>query len=79
MRYARYLSKDGSRWIRHGLFRSYFPDGAVSSEGLYEHGSEHGMWRTYHENGQLASEGNYIQGIEAEDWKFWSSDGTPES
>ena len=77
-RYSRYLAADASKWIRHGLFRSYHEDGSLASEGSYEHGVEHGLWRTFHENGQLASEGIYLQGDEAEGWRFWSSDGTEE-
>ena len=40
-RYARYQAPDGSRWIRHGLFVAYHENGAVASEGGYEHGVEH--------------------------------------
>ena len=77
-RYARVLSPDGARWIRHGLFRTYYEDGTLSSEGLYENGAEQGPWRTYHSNGRLASQGTYNQGSESDDWTFWSSDGVKE-
>jgi len=74
-RYSRYLAADGSRWIRHGLFKAYHPTGALASEGSYEHGKEHGPWRDYHTNGQLAAEGNYDQGAESGQWQYWSEDG----
>ena len=77
-RYARRLSSDGSRWIRHGRFEAYHPNGEMASEGEYSDGVEHGIWRDYHDNDQLAAEGAYDQGEEVGVWRFWSSDGTPE-
>jgi antitoxin component YwqK of YwqJK toxin-antitoxin module len=78
-RYARYLSDDGTRWIRHGLFVAYSEDGAVRSEGHYEHGLEHGEWKDFHPNGQIAAHGRYERGKEVGDWQFWKPDGTLES
>ena len=72
-RYARYLSGDGSRWIRHGLFRAFHRNGALASEGHYQHGVEHGIWRDYHENGQLAAEGSYENGEEVGTWQYWEA------
>jgi antitoxin component YwqK of YwqJK toxin-antitoxin module len=77
-RYARYLASDGQRWIRHGLFRAYYEDGALASEGHYEHGKEHGLWRDFHPNGQVAAEGHYEHGAKSGAWKFWNSDGAPD-
>src|SRR5262245_40075089 len=33
--YARILSADGTRWIKHGLFSAHHPNGTLSSEGMY--------------------------------------------
>lgn len=77
-RYARYLSEDGSRWIRHGLFRSYWENGNLRSEGNYTHGSETGVWSDYHENGQLAARGHYVDGKQQGTWCFWDSEGNEE-
>ena len=77
-RYSRYLSSDGTHWVRHGLFRSYYQNGQVASEGTYLHGSEQGTWRDFHENGQLAAEGTYEKGEKIGEWRFWSADGSPE-
>ncbi|WP_201765700.1 hypothetical protein [Xanthomonas vesicatoria] len=74
----RYLSADGSAWLRHGLFCAYHGDGSLASEGNYEHGQECGLWRDYHSNGQLAAEGSYANGVEIGVWRYWSSDGSPE-
>lgn len=77
-RYMRYLSADGKRWIRHGLFRAYHRNGTLASEGNYEHGLEQGLWRDYHENGQLAAEGAYSAGEEVGRWRYWNDRGEPD-
>jgi antitoxin component YwqK of YwqJK toxin-antitoxin module len=77
-RYSRYLSDDGERWIRHGLFRAYYIDGTLASEGSYHHGLEHGLWRDYHVNGRLAAEGRYDCGVEVGTWSYWNPSGRPE-
>ena len=77
-RYARYLSDDGSRWIRHGLFVAYHKNGKLASEGNYVDGVEDGHWRDFHENGQLAAEGEYDRGHEVGVWKYWTPDGKPD-
>jgi len=77
-RYSRYMSANGSVWVRHGLFQAYHEDGSLASEGNYEHGQEHGPWRDYHPNGQLAAEGSYANGAEIGHWQYWSTDGSCE-
>jgi antitoxin component YwqK of YwqJK toxin-antitoxin module len=77
-RYARYLSVDGSRWVRHGLFFAYHSNGQLASEGNYLDGVEHGHWKDFHDNGQLAAEGDYQHGQEVGEWKFWKPDGSPD-
>ena len=77
-RYSRYLSEDGTQWIRHGLFRAYHPNGNLASEGNYVDGAEHGDWRDYHDNGQVAAQGVYERGQEVGLWSFWDADGSLE-
>ncbi|WGG48126.1 toxin-antitoxin system YwqK family antitoxin [Rugamonas sp. DEMB1] len=74
-RYGRYLSDDGKKWIRHGLYREHHENGELASEGTYMNGVEHGEWRDYYPNGQLAAEGLYEQGIEVGRWRYWDQDG----
>jgi len=69
-RYARYLAQDGSRWIRHGRFEAYHPNGTLASEGEYRDGREHGRWRDYHADGRLAAEGDYAEGEEVGEWAY---------
>jgi antitoxin component YwqK of YwqJK toxin-antitoxin module len=78
MRYSRRLSLDGSRWIRDGLFRSYFPNGSVSSEGTYVDDRENGPWRDFFEDGKIAAEGEYRLGREVGTWIYYSQDGSVE-
>ena len=74
-RYARVMSPDGSRWIRHGLFCEYHQNGQVISEGNYAMGKEQGLWRDFYPNGQVAAEGNYEDGVEVGHWRHWDPDG----
>ncbi len=78
-RYERYPAPDGKTWIRHGLFRAYYQDGQLASEGLYEHGLETGIWHDFHENGRLAAEGEYKNGRRCGVWKFYDEAGRLES
>jgi len=78
-RYARYLSDDRTRWVRHGLYLEYHEGGTPKSEGAYEHGQEHGPWTDFHANGQPAARGRYELGNEVGVWNYWSEDGTPEA
>ncbi len=75
LRYSRYLSPEGDRWIRHGLFQAHHRNGQLASEGLYEHGVETELWKDYHENGQLASGGHYKEGKKDGLWRFWNDYG----
>ena len=62
---------DGSRWIRHGLFRAYHPNGQDASEGNYERGIEDGLWQDFHDDGSLAARGEYQQGVESCAWVYF--------
>ena len=75
-RYSRYLSSDGTRWIRHGRFTAFHQNGQLASEGEYVHGSEHGFWRDYHASGAQAAEGRYENGEQVGSWQYWNEDGT---
>lgn len=74
-RYSRYLSSEKNRWIRHGLFCSYYPNGRIASEGNYLDGKENGVWKDFHENSQIAAEGTYTNGEKIGVWKYWDSNG----
>ena len=78
-RYARIMSPDGTRWIRHGLFVEYSEAGVIVAEGQYVNGGENGLWREFYPNGSPAAEGEYQSGREIGLWRFWAADGSPES
>lgn len=77
-RYSRRMSADSEKWVRDGLFQSFYVNGQISSEGHYRDGHEDGIWSSYHENGQLAWRGVYCDGQEAGDWDFWDINGQSE-
>jgi antitoxin component YwqK of YwqJK toxin-antitoxin module len=77
-RYARVMSPDKTRWIRHGLFVAYHETGVVASEGQYVDGKEDGLWRDFYPDGQPAAEGHYHEGHEVGVWRHWNPDGTEE-
>lgn len=77
-RYSRIMSKDGTQWIRHGLYKEYHPNGVLASEGEYEYGKETGLWKDYHDNGQLAATGEYKDGMEVGIWQYWDKAGNQE-
>src|SRR5690349_10194473 len=74
-RFARYLSRDGSHWIRHGQFQAFYENGQIASEGQYDQGKESGLWRNFHENGQVAVEGSYQEGKKVGEWRYWDASG----
>ena len=77
-RYSRYLSEDGTRWIRHGLFTAFHENGTKASELHYAHGAEHGESIDFHANGQIAAQGQYNEGKEHGLWRYWAEDGVEE-
>ncbi|WP_312183399.1 toxin-antitoxin system YwqK family antitoxin [Massilia timonae] len=77
-RYARYLSPDGARWIRHGLFTEFHRNGQLASQGTYEDGFEEGSWQDFYESGQIAAEGTYYRGAEVGILRYWNQDGIEE-
>ena len=78
-RFARYLSSDGSHWIRHGLFQAFYESGQLASEGHFEQNKESGLWRNFHENGQVAAEGDYQDGKKVGQWRYWDASGATAS
>ena len=78
LRYSRYMSTDGERWIRHGAFQAFHPNGVLASEGEYDDGLENGPWKDYHENGRPAAEGRFKAGKKDGVWHYWDEEGHPE-
>ena len=53
----------------------YYPNGIVSSEGMYRNGRPDGFWRGYHETGVLKSEGNRLNFMLDSTWVFYTHTG----
>ena len=45
--------------LKDGPYKTYYENGQIEHEGIYEDGKAHGIWKSYYENGQLKSEGIY--------------------
>lgn len=72
--FTRYADAQG-KWVRHGDFRAFYPDGTVASQGHYQDGREHGPWKDFHDNGKVAAEGTYKDGREHGTWKYYGIEG----
>lgn len=47
--------------VRHGPFRSYWPNGSIFEIGSYDHGVRSGTSRMYHESGGIYTRSDYMQ------------------
>ena len=71
----KYIEGNVKNNLRDGLWRSYFIDGKVNSEGFYVQGKEHGVYKVYRENGKPLYIGHYNMGICDGEWRFYDSNG----
>lgn len=60
---------------REGLWKSYYEDGKIWSEGEYKDGLRDGLTITYHPNGVKRFEGAFYQSKKSGIWKFWDENG----
>ena len=59
----------------NGYNTFYYPNGKVSSEGMYRNGQPDGYWKTYYPTGLLKSEGNRINTLLDSTWVFFTVTG----
>jgi TonB family protein len=69
-------SQVSPKMVRHGKFVSYFRNGNVELEGVYDNDKHSGTWKTYHKNGIQAQEIVY-RGEDKRYIQHWSSAGKP--
>jgi len=72
------LLKDGPLSIhekRDGLWKSYYRDGVVWSEGEYADGIREGKTVTYFANGNKYYEGQFVKAQKSGVWKFYNEQG----
>jgi len=60
---------------RNGLWKSYYRDGILWSEGDFVNGIREGKTATYFANGQKYYEGQYSKAKKSGIWKFWNEQG----
>jgi antitoxin component YwqK of YwqJK toxin-antitoxin module len=60
---------------REGLWRAWFPDGTLWSEGEYREGEEMGLKTVYYENGNKFFSGKIQNGKRKGEWSFWDKEG----
>ncbi|MFK5856971.1 MAG: hypothetical protein QM503_12640 [Bacteroidota bacterium] len=72
------LLKEGPLSInekRDGLWKSYYRDGVLWSEGEYNNGVREGKTVTYFANGKKYYEGQFVKAQKSGLWKFYNEDG----
>ena len=57
----------------------FYPNGVVSSEGIFKYGSPEGYWKTYYVNGVIKSEGVWRNKHLDSTWRFYDKIGNIES
>ncbi|HQQ12452.1 MAG TPA: hypothetical protein PK855_04780 [Bacteroidales bacterium] len=60
---------------RDGLWKYYYEDGTLWSEGAYKNGIRHGKSKLFYPGGQKKMEGTYKDGNRNNDWIWWDEDG----
>ena len=72
------MLKEGSlneKGRRNGIWKSYYRDGVVWSEGYFTNGRREGKTITYFTNGNKYYEGEYVKSKKSGIWKFWNEQG----
>ena len=60
---------------RHGVWRHYFVDGSVRSEGTYDRGVVDGPWTWYRSTGGLLQRGGFLGAEKHGFWARWDAEG----
>jgi antitoxin component YwqK of YwqJK toxin-antitoxin module len=64
---------DGGK--REGLWKEYYLDGSLKSEGNYKNDKKTGKWKYYYPNGQLEETGEYENGKPVGKWLWYYPSG----
>ena len=62
--------------LHHGLFMTYYSNGALKDSGYYKDGLRDGLWNEYYPNGQMSAQGSYFHGMKNGGWKLLNKDGS---
>lgn len=72
------LSRQGkldNQGREQGVWKEFFEDGKVKSEGSYKDGKREGRWSFFHNNSQTEQVGEYVKGKPSGEWKKFFIDG----
>lgn len=61
--------------VKHGTWKSFYPDGRMWSLSNWNLGIEDGEYKTWHTNGNLNISGFYSNGVRTGKWTFYNTDG----
>ena len=61
--------------IKHGSWKTKYPNGQAQLEGYFEQDKEDGMFIWWHSNGQKAVQGKYCDGLQHGEWVWWHENG----
>ena len=73
MEYTGEFTPDGHR---QGMWKYWYPNGNLWSEGEFEGGRRTGLAKVYYENGQLRYSGRFNKDKEVGNWTFYKQDGS---
>ena len=73
--YSYYVDKQTKQEVRDGESISYYRNGKIKSQGLYEAGLKVGAWVEYHENGIKRSDQYYKVGLADSTWAIYNEEG----
>ncbi len=77
-KYTVYLNNQQSQ-IKHGHYRSFFPNQQLKFLGEFADGRRHGFTKEWYDNGVLRAEGHYLEGKKEGPWKYWHKNGKIQS
>jgi antitoxin component YwqK of YwqJK toxin-antitoxin module len=60
---------------RTGIWKSWYEDGSLWSEGRFVNGKRDGLGTVYHPNGKKHIEGAYTNGKRTGVWRSWNENG----
>ncbi len=61
---------------RHGIWKYYYANGFLWSEGEFWHGKRQGYSIIYYNTGKKQMEGSYEKDLKVGKWKLWNPDGS---
>ena len=61
---------------RHGMWKYYYDNGFLWSEGKFWYGERKGYSIIYYNTGKKQMEGEYVKDLKVGEWKLWNQDGS---